>query len=487
MEQPTFWGRQAQYEAFVWRSAAAPPALARLAHARHGALPVPDLAYRLMAVSAVRRVRVSGTLAGALSVDEGVAFLAAAPINVGALFIGKLTAAEMRRVTDALAAHPCHALMTSLAVEDGVKAFDDKDAARLVEATGGFPRLRMLDAPGDVTDYIVEAAAPTLRDLRLSHFSGETMDLSATPLRRLQLRFCPRLATLLLPPTLRALPGDAFRQCGALAALRLPPGLAAIGNSAFASCRALARLDLSATAVRRIGDGFLFDCVSLQELLLPRPLERIGDRALRGCAMLRAFDASTTALTAVGTHFMGLCCDAVASIALPPSLQRLDAFAFAGFGDATLDLSGANVKEVGRSFAANSGRLRRASLPSTLATVGDFAFLGCFSLVAIDLSLTQLRATADDFMHGCAALTTVLLPSCLSEIGRDAFEGCESLRRLDLSRTQVVAVGSGMMAGCEQALEVQFPPTLRSVGAGGHHVVMSAARRVNPAVLRRGR
>ncbi len=72
------------------------------------------------------------------------------------------------------------------------------------------------------------------------------------------------------------------------------------------------------------------------------------------------------------------------------------------------------------------------TLPNTLTSIGNGAFLGCNSLVEITIpsSITEI----DDYMFAyCTTLEKVTLPASLTRIGKYSFAGCESLYNIDLS------------------------------------------------------
>lgn len=76
-------------------------------------------------------------------------------------------------------------------------------------------------------------------------------------------------------------------------------------------------------------------------------------------------------------------------------------------------------------------KLRRVTLPDTVATIGEEAFAGCTELESISFG-SGLTLLDRGCLRGCERLFDVMLPEKLQEIGREAFSGCTSLTHVSL-------------------------------------------------------
>ena len=130
-------------------------------------------------------------------------------------------------------------------------------------------------------------------------------------------------------------------------------------------------------------------------------------------------------------------------------------------------------------------RLTNVVFPSTLTSIGQYAFYGN-GLTSVDLSQTDLihiRAGAFSYCRGltsvtfpegltsirnhafyqCYDLTRIIFPSTLTGIGRCAFLRCIKLTSVVFSSTRT-SIGYGAFRQCTRLTNVVFPSTLTSIG-----------------------
>ena len=141
----------------------------------------------------------------------------------------------------------------------------------------------------------------------------------------------------------------------------------------------------------------------------------IADGALAGCATLTSIDLSATSMTSIPADaFNG--CTALATVVLPSSCMAIGANAFAGCSSlATLTAPGVTV-------------------------IGDDAFRGCSALASVPSS----AATLGDYAFAQSGVTGVSIGSGAT-VGEGAFAGCESLATAVWGKT---ALPDAVFAGC---------------------------------------
>jgi hypothetical protein len=115
----------------------------------------------------------------------------------------------------------------------------------------------------------------------------------------------------------------------------------------------------------------------------------------------------------------------------------------------------------------NCTSLERVIIPSSVKSIGKYAFSGCVNLMHIDLSSVKTigidafcsckklrevelcegaESIMDNAFQYCTSLERVILPSSVKTIGCDAFWGCVHLMHIELS--SVKNIGSGAFCDC---------------------------------------
>ena len=103
--------------------------------------------------------------------------------------------------------------------------------------------------------------------------------------------------------------------------------------------------------------------------------------------------------------------------------------------------------------------------PSTLETIGNFAFSGCSGLTEVVLSnCTSLTSIGNGVFGVCSGLTSITLPSSLTSIGYSAFAQCSRLTEVDLSNcTSLTSIENGTFIFCSGLTSITLPSSLEAI------------------------
>ena len=163
--------------------------------------------------------------------------------------------------------------------------------------------------------------------------------------------------------------------------------------------------------VAGIGDGAFAKCAALTEVELPSTIKHIGKRPFSESAIITlALPDSLRVLD--GNPLSG--CDTILSVTISP-----DNSYFAIVDGILYD------KDI-RLLIGCPARKETASIASTVTSIGDEAFYGCFRLRELTLPIT-LSEIGDQAFRGAVRLTSLELPVSMVEIGQAAFADCTSL------------------------------------------------------------
>ena len=193
-----------------------------------------------------------------------------------------------------------------------------------------------------------------------------------------------------------------YGQTGQVTQVVLEPGVTSIGNYAFFCCDKLTAVSIP-EGVTVIGDGAFIACQSLAGITLPDGLRRIGSSAFSSCRQLQ-------------------------SIAIPEGVTEIGSSAF----------SATNLEVI--------------DLPSTLTSLGAYAFENCAVYsVRIPEGVTELK---EGTFYACPNLLSVSLPESLTTIGKNAFLSCPSLQELFLPAA-VTEIGSAAFDRCNGLMSIR--------------------------------
>ncbi len=307
-----------------------------------------------------------------------------------------------------------------------------------------------------------------------------------------------------LPPSLKLIEKETFRECEALTEVTIPEGVESIGESAFSGCAGLKHITVPGsvtdvgkdafsgctafTSAGPAGGGYDFEfgwrdtvpyracegCTGLTEVVIPAPVRAIGSAA---------FPAGETL-----TH-----------VVLPGTIERLGISYNSFYGCTSLTTagplgSGCNVEyawteELPRDTLSSFEYLTKVILDG-FGTVTYLALEGMTQLTEVTVG-ESVSAIKGEAFKNCAQLTLVRLPDSLMSLGKGAFEGCPAI-------TTAGPAGSGcslelgwkekipddVFRGCDYLESVIIPEGVKAIGSGAFGGCGNMAVAVLPGSLR---
>lgn len=225
-----------------------------------------------------------------------------------------------------------------------------------------------------------------------------------------------KLKSACIPPSVKRINDRSFNECTQLERVFIPPNVELIGTCAFSGCSSLVTVRLP-RSLKEIGESSFSDCSSLKSInvSIGCSFETIEYGCFSGCINLRVLE-------------------------LPESLCEICDNAFCGCESLT--------------------SLR---IPSTVRFIGEKAFMECKSLEKITFDDNSQLATIHNYaFSGCCSLIFLSLPPSVITIGDFAFEGCEMLQELAIS-FGVQSIGESCFYRCESLKKLDFPPSVRYI------------------------
>ena len=113
-----------------------------------------------------------------------------------------------------------------------------------------------------------------------------------------------------------------------------------------------------------------------------------------------------------------------------------------------LDLSEVNLPILFEKVFHENKKIEKIILPSTLTTIGQYAFYDCTSLQTVTFEKGSQLKTVDGFSR-CTSLTTIEIPASVEKIGEFAFYICTSLQTVTFEKgSKLKTISNGAFAFC---------------------------------------
>ena len=293
----------------------------------------------------------------------------------------------------------------------------------------------------------------------------------------------------------------AFKNCKDIAKLELPAHLTSIGYNAFADCAGIKEIvsDVALKEMFSVADVFSGDINETALVYVPVG-SKASYKAADGWSDFKNYDEGKLLQTVTPKDYLkysyhtGLKTATVIEIVTPDDVTELSipgtveidntsyvvdkiapSVVFSNKAKITSLIVGKGVKDIGANAFKGSSNLASVSLPTTLTTIGDYAFngtkltelhidsvksigAGAFGGTLItELHLDSVKTIGASAFQNCGSLKKVWLPSTLTSIGEKAFDSCKSITHVD-SRSLSPTLGAGLFSLAEGNTSVLFVP-----------------------------
>jgi hypothetical protein len=216
--------------------------------------------------------------------------------------------------------------------------------------------------------------------------------------------YCTSLTNATIPGSITSVGDEAFEFCTSLTSVNIPNAVTSIGYYAFGGCSSLTSVAIPGR-VTTIGDAAFAACTSLTNVTIGGGVTNVGFEALDSCTSLIAITVDAT-----NDSFSSL-----DGVLLNKSQNTLIAFP--------------------------GGKAGGYSIPGTVTSIGDGAFVGSTGLTSITISgsLTNIGYLA---FQSCTSLTSVTIVKGGINIGVGAFDSCGNLTAVFFQGNAPSVVGS---------------------------------------------
>ena len=219
---------------------------------------------------------------------------------------------------------------------------------------------------------------------------------------------------------------------------------------------------------RIICDLAFWSCSSLSEIVIPSSVTSIGNGAFSACSSLKYISIPKSVICLNGNPYAEwngkLEC-------LSPNFVYEDDILFNKDKSRIISFRNQNIKSyvipssvtsIGDYAFSDCRSLSEIVIPSSVTGIGDAAFLGCYSLseIVIPSSVTSI---GDGAFSSCGSLSEIVIPSSVTSIGYSTFQNCNSLSEIVIP-SSVTSIGDSAFYGCDSLSEIVIPSSVTSIG-----------------------
>ena len=293
---------------------------------------------------------------------------------------------------------------------------------------------------------------------------------------------CSGITSVTFPASVKEIYWRAFSDCRSLSSVSIPSGVTKIYPSAFSGCKSLTAITVSdENAQYASRDGILFD-KGMKTLVcypggipgayvIPAGVTEIGGNAFSGCSGLTSVTVPDS-VTRIG-EFAFSQSRGLTSVALGSGVTMLGQAPFYWCSG----LTSITVSEANGRYASRDGVLFDKDMktvvccpggfsgeyiiPSTVTSVGRYAFDSCRKLTAVTIPPSVTKIDYHGFNY-CDGLTSVVIPSSVKIVGDYAFD-CRGLKAVTISEG-VESIGSGAFCACFELSSATIPSSVKKIG-----------------------
>ena len=346
---------------------------------------------------------------------------------------------------------------------------------------------------------------------------------NVTSISNYAFRDCDGLTSVVVPNSVTSIGDYAFISCTGLTSVTIGNSVTSIGSRAFYGCTGLPSVTIP-NSVTSIGGSAFSGCNKLNgRLSLPSSITSIGEYAFSGTKYSICEIAATTPPTISSTSL-----SAETSLVLVPkgtpntykaadvwknytiiaegscdivvtnktggelaksifnqtrkNLQNITGLKVQGTLNSIdlelintnmssllyLDITETDVTEIPAEAFKDVATLVSVKLPSTLQTIGDYAFSGCKVLSGELILPEKLTKIGNYAFQNCSGLSgTLKIPANVTYINSYAFSGCYNIKNLDMTEaTKLYEIGTNAFRGCTTIESVDMAGASRLINLG---------------------
>lgn len=332
---------------------------------------------------------------------------------------------------------------------------------------------RAFDYCQKLTSVELPAGVTSLPQYLFNYCTSLKSVTSASPIQSMDyyaFYSCTALETIPeLAEGMTKIPQAAFGSCSSLTSVKLPSTITEIGGSAFQNCKSLV-IDFPEN-VTSLGTQVFGGCTSLTSMTINDKLTEIPANTFNGCTSLTEINIPANIKT-IGNY--ALANTGITEFELPETVTKLGTFGFYNCSKLTKVVIPSTISTVpGNTFNGCTVLTDVQFKNPNVTTIDTYAFNGCKALTSVKFGVTEEPAeeSGDDDDSLDEAKTSaeapaygITIPSTVTTIGTYAFQNCSSLTFNPEMPAKLTSIGTYAFDGCSLLTELELPEGFKTFG-----------------------
>ncbi|MCF0115771.1 MAG: leucine-rich repeat protein, partial [Erysipelotrichaceae bacterium] len=166
-------------------------------------------------------------------------------------------------------------------------------------------------------------------------------------------------------------------------------------------------------------------------------------------------------ITSIGNnYFNGL--TQMESITIPNTVKSIGDFAFLRCENLKALVIPSGVTVINRNLCNGCSKLESVSIPEGVTSIGMYAFSGCKSLKSVNIP-NGVKSIGESAFGGCEIIESIVIPNGVTTIENNTFIACYKLKSVTL-HDDIISIGMYAFNNCKSLEQITLPKNLKSLG-----------------------